>query len=359
MSDSHTLRRVSDAFDWDTYVELNYSCKYTSRGEYRICCPSCGDTKFKCYVNPDKGLFNCFKCRFKTGNKDVFDFVAITEGIPRGKAIMRLLMDYTPTTPDDLRGALEDRLDGPEEAPVAGIRTIHSLPLGVKKLAPGASQRHWDYLLSRGLTTEEIQDYQTYYVPQKSLEIKGRDGKYRGNIGDRVLWPIYGGAHDLVAWQARTIDPNYRRGDKYIGCPDSDMSKTLWPYVPPYGDTAVLVEGTLDAIAVRRLNKTSSYCLFGKSVSREQMQLLKAWGVKNVILFLDKKDAKREIEKAAEELQMFVNKVFVLPLNDWPKTQDAGDCLRSGEYGTQSIEKALDEKVDVTSMAYTKWQLKF
>ena len=39
-------------------------------------------------VNNEKKKFNCYKCSFTSGNNDVFDFVAVSEGIPRGKAIL-------------------------------------------------------------------------------------------------------------------------------------------------------------------------------------------------------------------------------------------------------------------------------
>lgn len=32
------------------------------RGEKRICCPFCGEKKYKCYLNKEKGVGHCFRC---------------------------------------------------------------------------------------------------------------------------------------------------------------------------------------------------------------------------------------------------------------------------------------------------------
>lgn len=358
MSKLPVLRNIEENFDWLSYVEQNYSTKRTSRGEVRICCPICGDDKYKCYINPDRHVFNCFKCDFKTGKFDVFDFVATTEHISRGAAIKQLMLVYKGTTPSDLADALKNRMNPSYMfAEEQGIRLV-SMPTGALRLKPGQGQEFWDYLMyGRGLTEAEIMQANTHYVPAESLVVYNSNGRKVGDIGKRFLWPIYGGDNDLVSWIARTIAPNYSFGDKYLNCPDADQSKTFWPYVPPREKEVVLVEGVLDAMALRRAG-FNAYACFGKHVSPTQIKLLQLWGVTSVVVFFDKKDAKKEITRSAETLKNCFSEVFVLNQTNWPKNLDAGDCLLR-EDGNDMIREVLADRVSVSSLRFAKWKLEY
>lgn len=360
MQPANIMREIQYNFDWAGYIEEHFTPKKSGNGEYRINCFSCGDTKYKLYVNPDKGMFNCFKCGFRTGVYDVFDFVAQTEGISKYKAQIRLAREYQRTTPTDLYDSVYNSLYGEDEEPFPyEIRAISGLPTAAKKLALPATGPAWDYLLGRGFTIDDVLDLSVHAVGSGDSPIFDADGKRRGNLEDRVIFPVYGGDRDLVSWQARTIDPNYAFNDKYMACPGSDLAKTLYPYVEPYADHVVLVEGILDAVAVRRVGEpVSAYAVFGKKLSEEQMLLLQSWGVKEVTLFFDKKDAKKEMIKIVEELKMKFSKIYVLNMEDWPRTQDAGDCLKL-ENGTELIASVLQNKVDVYSLQYERWKMTF
>jgi len=332
MSKNTFLKNLQLDFDWCTYVETNFDYRKAGNGEYRINCIHCFNNKRKLYINADKCFFNCFACEFKTGTKfDLFDFVAKTEGVSRSQAMMRLIQEYKPTTPDDIRGLVEERLAEEMSNPTVRffIKTIDTLPPSAVKLQVPDQGRAWKYLLSRGLTQNEILDYQIHYIPDESYEIYRANETYVGDIGQRVLFPIYGGNHELVSWQARTTDPHYSRGDKYLFAPDTEAAKTLWPYVPPYGQEVIIQEGILDTIATRRIGKpVSSYACFSKHISLEQIELLKAWKVQEVTIFFDIRDAKKEMMKTVETLKMHFQTVNVLDFFGWPPERDAGDCLR-------------------------------
>ena len=355
------LRYVRKNFDYQSYVELSFALKYTTSDELRVQCVSCGESNFKLYINPEKKKFNCFVCGFSSGRNDVFDLVALTEGITRAQAMRKLIQEYTPVAVDDLEAAVTGLLDKVDQGPVRpskrpGVRTISSLPEAAKALRgpENASTRlYWDYLVQRGLKTTEIDILQAHCIATPRCLVYDSAGKVRGNIGYRVLWPIYGGDNDLVSWQARTIIQGKK--PKYIGCPESDISKTFWPYVRPYGTEVVLVEGVLDALAVRRLGKpVSAYATFSKKISREQIKLLKSWGVESVVLFWDKKDAKKEMHKATNAMKLQFA-VSVASQTNWGKNLDCGDCLKR-EDGVDLIRSAM-EPIDVDSLEFTKWMI--
>lgn len=368
MQDLRILRKIRKEFDYEAYCEENYSVKHTARGdEIRICCPHCGESKYKCYVNNDKKRFNCFKCRFDNGNFDVFDFVAITEGIPRGKAVLKLMHEFAPTTPltieeiyDMMKGKYHE-VDEDEEGPTAKLKLIDGLPKEAYPLtepnAPGQG-KFWAYLMNRGLTEQEVRACKIHYIPRMKVPVEKIDGqghkKFVGDIGRRIVFPIYGPG-GLVSWLTRPITDT-TSNVKYINCPDSELSRTIWPFVEPYEDIAVLTEGIFDALAVRRLGSPfSSYCTFGKKVAYDQLKMLIDWGVTSVILFWDT-DAKKDMMKEVENLKMKFDEVYVPNFSEWPSDCDAGDMLKLGDEGIVHLEKALCEPVHVSSLDYIRWQ---
>lgn len=353
--------RVKTEFQWAIYVQEHHAVKPTPSAELRINCPSCHDDKYKLYVNPDKGVFHCFKCTFSSKHNDVFDFVALTEGITRYQAIHQLVREYSRVTPDDedVPGMLQATSE--EVAPKVSIKTLSGMPAGLKKLTERTEEGadFWDYLISRGITPAEIRALGTMYTPEFTLPVIDSKGKRRGDLADRVVFPVYGGKHELVSWQSRTIDPNYARGDKYMAAPESEMAKTVWPYVPPYGKHVVIVEGIFDCLAVRRIPEVSAYATFSKKISLEQMQCLQRWGVEEVTLFWDKKDAKREMIDAIPDLLMMFKRVYVCNMTDWPANVDAGNMLADPQ-GTDKLKKALADRVDTyDTLEFTTWKLKF
>jgi len=349
---------IQEAFEWEDYVTTHLDVKRTSGEEIRACCFVCDDTKHRLYINPEKGKWNCFKCGFKSGKFDVFDFVAKQENIPRHRVIARLLQEYKRTTPNDpmfdlLSKAKEEILPTVSLTPIK----LAKMPEEAKLLDPVAHAAGYEYLIDRGMTPQEIKAIRVHFVPEKVCRVFDAKGNMRGDVGRRLIFPVYGGNNDLVSWQARVIDPEYPRHDKYLVCPESEIVRTLWPYVPPTGTHAVLTEGILDTLAVRRVQGMNAYATFSKKISIDQIFKLKEWGVKTVTVFWDRKDAKKEIIKAAKELLMHFDQVFVCWMKNWPKNKDPGNMLAVPE-GSDILKSALLDCLDVTnSLEYAKWQI--
>lgn len=364
MSESRIFARIAKEFEWEEYVDQHFIPKIAAgkRGvELRIDCPSCGALKKKCYVNPELGLFNCYKCDFSSRYCDVFDFVAKTEGIPRGLAIRKLIRQYKEVTPDDdnvLYEVLEDNVLSSETGlDRASIRTISSLPkeaIRLTKALQPRSRPFWEYLIKeRGLTVSEVLSMQTHFVPGTTVPVYNESDKYVGNLGRRVLWPIFGGTQpSLVGWQARKIDKV--RNQKYLNNPHSDMAKTVWPYVRPKTKSVILVEGIMDAMAVRRATEESVYATFSKQISREQISLLRTWGVNKVNLLWDK-EAKKSMVTAAADLTTYFS-VSVFDLSTWDDDLDPGECL-SLPTGTSILKETLSKRINVQDLEFVRWQI--
>ncbi len=343
MSKHFSLKNLLRNFDLQSYIDTHFDVIHTNNGELRVCCPSCGNTNHKMYVNLDKRVFHCFTCEFSSHNKDFFDLVSKTENIPRGRVIQQFALTYRATTPTELVLDVEEVAYTPQE----GVRTV-SLPQGLPKLTEGPG---WTYLLDRGLTPEEIKSCNPYFTDQDLLVFNSKK-KCAGNLKNRVVFPVFG-PPGLVSWQGRSIEKDTKV--KYLSCPDSDLSKTLWPFVPPHNATAILVEGTIDALAVRRIPKVSAYATFGKKLSNHQISILKDWGTEHVVVFFDKKDAFRQIVAKVEVLKSKFKYVYIANYTDWPENTDAGDCLKKG---IAPIESAINNKVDVYSHEYTEFLIR-
>lgn len=354
------LRFIRKNFDWRPYVEEHFEVKYAGEHELRVKCPKCDDRKYKCYINDDKKVFHCFKCDFTTrkGKYDVFDFVALTEGLGKFAAIRKLLQEYKPVTPADFEAALAGEMDAvPEQPKKFKHPYLDNMP-DVAAPILGCNTTHHpflDYLEGRGLTTAEIAWMHTHVVVDKSHEVFGHNGKRKGDIGRRVLWPIYGGDNKLVSWQARAFEND--DDVKYFNAPDTDISATLWPYVPPRpGTTVILSEGTLDTVALRRLPKEyAAYACFSKHISKDQIKLLEEWGVTDVILFWDY-EAKKEMRSAVKELRTHFT-VSVPNFEEWPDPEfDSGDCLVD-PHGLDYLCFAVDNAIGVDTLDYVKWEI--
>ena len=199
------------------------------------------------------------------------------------------------------------------KTPVVSLRYLQKLPKGCIPLRDAQAvveSPFWEYLYSRGLSDAEIRGMETHCIPLTRCQLMGDDGSYRGDLGRRVVWPVREPTtKKLVSWISRTIKSNYTRSDKYLNCPDSDLSKVVWPPTPPTNGVAVVVEGLIDAVALRRAG-WFAYASFGKKISTEQFRTLKSWGVTELVIFFDKKDAKKEMLKTAEEAKMYFSKVL-------------------------------------------------
>ena len=350
------LRKVKKEFDYLDYCEANFSVKYANNGELRVCCPKCDDSKWKCYVNNDMKRFNCFKCDFNSGNNDVFDFVAETEGMTREEAILRLTREYAEVAVND-----EDWVDywkskgvEVEEEHHIPIKVIPHLPSSAKPLTDPADETEapfWGYLRKRGFTDNDVTLTQAHYVAAEHVKIHNSKGFSVGDIGRRIIWPVHGGNYKLVSWLARATDD---REPKYINAPETELSRTLWPYMPSRQNRAILVEGLIDALALRR-HGFVAYCTFGKKLSNDQIKLLKAWNITEIVLFYDL-DAKKEMKKAINTLKVHFDRVFVPNLSVWDPTKDPGDTLKD-ENPSMLKTMLTDFLIDVNSVEFITWNL--
>jgi hypothetical protein len=79
--------------------------------------------------------------------------------------------------------------------------------------------------------------------------------------------------------------------------------------------------------------------------------------VTEVVLFWDKKDAKKEMLKAIETLKLHFDDVLVPDFSEWPADKDSGDTLNWEEGALLLKDMLTNRLIDVNSLEFATWQL--
>lgn len=265
--------------------------------EYRVCCPKCGDKRFRLYINyrwrtvsniPTNHLIHCFNenCHTQFMDDEIKPYIGGKISIPE--------LGFEPAPK-----MKEITLPG-KCVPLNSLPDTH---LAVK------------YVLKRRFTPGYLFDeWGVQFCTEHASPL----------IRDRLIIPFYW-ENKLVGWQARmTSDPHKDGPPKYYTMPGLQKGQMLFN-----GDRAryhkmgVIVEGVFDVFRVG----TQAVALLGTSVSMIQRQLIHAyWGDGCVCLMLDS-DAVDEMVKATN---MFTASAFKLGIFSvtLPDGKDPADMPR-------------------------------
>jgi len=160
-----------------------------------------------------------------------------------------------------------------------------------------------EYLISRRFNPDKLSDnFSIGFVANTTDGVPAAAG--------RIYIPVTQNS-ELVGWQCRGIKPHST--PKYLNAQAMRKSALLYNYDKAKDQPFVIVvEGVP---SVWRLG-AASVCLFGKSMSAAQHNLIvRTWHQKPVFLMLDK-DASVEMEQAAAMLRRTVKTVITVPLPD-------------------------------------------
>lgn len=236
-------------------------------------CPVCGSDKWKVFVNPETGGWNCFAGR--CGAKGYID-VGLGDTASAGGAILSRLHEE-PETP------VWEEIELPPWHELTGAATRYLRRRGI------------DEELSRKLGLVEWED--------KS----------------RILFPYFDRQGQLIYWNSRRFSERMGEGPKYLtapgrhplyvlrsrwcphcevtqeACEDEVLYHSGWAYGPKHPPRPlVLVEGVFDAIAVWRAG-FDAVALGGKSLPRylvsDLLTLVDESGILVVMLDPDALDA--------------------------------------------------------------------
>lgn len=226
-------------------------------------CPYCGNTKFNIEFNIEKCLFHSWCCEV-------------------GGTVEKFFRQQNlPYDNDKWQSSNRD---------IQFKKEIEKISMSSFVVLDG--NRYGVFLKSRGLALEDIETY--------GLRLGVKD-KYK----EKIIIPLYEG-DTLVSFVARDT-----RSGMYMN-PIIEKSKLLPYYLGTRNKyTAYLCEGALDAISINKLGFTSAV-LLGTIISRTQIQKIKDFGFKEVVIALDGdvKDKAMKMHDVLEKEGVLVKIIF-------------------------------------------------
>ena len=252
---------------------IDYKTK-EERGEFYICSPFTGDSKFKCGINWKKTppVFNCFK----TGTKGNFiTFVKILEGMETSReAIIFLFKNYM--TKEEMinfsNSFFKDDIKKIEENKKEKLAFSEEY----KKININ-DNNYYNYLINRKFTDEIIMKSNIFFSDAEK----------------RVIFPVYENG-ELIFYAKRAIDSHPLRWINSI----SHGVDPIWN-LENVGETVYLFEGIFDAVRMW----PNGVSVFGKNLSDGQLNKIIKKKFHKIVVVLDNDSYGRESqEKIAERL---------------------------------------------------------
>ena len=286
--------------------------------QLKALCPFHEDTNPSLKVNTERNIYHCFACGAK-GN--VLDFVMAMDGTDIRAAATRLadISGQHPelTASDTSRPAAKrtkaatapappTTSETPEPDAAAPEVTINPPLSFTLKLTMDAELADW--LAEHGIDDAATETFGL-----------GRVSKRSKTIGGRLGIPLHDQAGQLIGYCGRCIDPN-RPDDQPKYILPKGFRKELevfnlhrYQAEPPALPVAILCESFLSVM--RHQGHVRMLSTFGRSISTEQIALLKASGIERVLIAFDGDEPGRTGARAvaAATAPVFWTRVVDLP----------------------------------------------
>lgn len=317
------LDRALRAFDAASFVRRHGGRKESlspASHEYLLDCPKCGSSRLR--WNVAKNAWVCWGHPTRQGSSgNTLDLICALEDVDELAAIGIVLDGYVGGD-----AKIEALSGGLLETPRRGIRRLPPIqwPAGVDRLTEPCEphRRAWDYLASRGVTSQQVRDYQIGY---------GRSGR----LESYIVFPVFMD-RAMVFWQARaTFDPpaSLTSDAKRNWVALTGYRKTLNPTsigqnatgsevifnldrASTY-ETIVICEGPFDAVKTG----SNAVALLGKVAQPVKVQRLIRTSARAFIVYLDRGEEERKSALAlARELTPYASVWIATP----PEGYDPG-----------------------------------
>lgn len=299
--------------------------------EYAICCVKCVengeptlDTNYKCWINLEKGTFNCYRCGWTGPLVALIQKLSNVNRIAAVRILQGRRIGATELCDFNLIVEEYDFDDEPEK-----LKEIE-LPQGFIGFDETDVRTPFhDYLLKRGIT-------------QNYAKENGWGFSRVGYVANRIIVPMY--VNDkLVYWQARDI-----LEEKHLHWGTKQYKKSLNPtgvsgrHVLYNYDVAkaykevYIVEGFIDAYKVGR----RAVAIQGKRLHTAQVELLTNSKIETVNVLFDpdayhdhkgiksKRKKTTVYKSSAEEAANLLQGFFKVRLIELPGSRDAGSYSR-------------------------------
>ncbi|MSP90869.1 MAG: DNA primase [Myxococcales bacterium] len=344
--------------------------------QWKGLCPFHAEKSPSFYVNPANKLFHCKGCG---AGGNLLQFIERTRGLAFKDAIEWLAarqgttLDYEHASPLDQQRHAEAksrrarmlelhqvaqawfraRYEGPDGTAARAYADRRGLLAEITRtFGFGAAPSGWDglagHLLRRGFSERE--------VLASGLGVERSSGGLYDRFRDRLMFPIYNAAGDLIAFGGRTLldAPDVA---KYMNSPETTLEgedpggRTYHFYKKSHcvfglfqakdairrSRSAVLVEGNLDVVTLHQAGRTTVVCAMGTALTEEQAREVKRFADAVVLVFDGDAAGRRAALKAVPTVVAagFVAGSFVL----LPDGEDPDSLVR--KHGVAAWDAAV------------------
>lgn len=355
-----TVDDVKSRLDIVSYIGQYVPLKKAGR-TYKACCPFHAEKTPSFVVNEDNQTWRCYGACAEGG--DVLSFAMKYHGWDFKEALGTLAQAVGVTlepqtdaqkqrtdTQERLRGMLKSAADAyhaklfddkDEGARAALAYATTQRGLSTETLSAfsiGYAPPGWDnmlnYLLTLGYSADDV-------IAGGLALLNERTGKAYDRFRNRLVVPIRDARGRVVGFGGRILDP--QDNPKYLNSPQSeifDKSQILFGLDLAKNhiresETAVIVEGYMDAITAHQAGYGNVVAQMGTALTETQLKLIAPKWAKRIVLALDSDAAgqnatKRSLEVAREALaQDFGGRLSVdMRVLQIPDAKDPDDFIR-------------------------------
>lgn len=250
------------------------------KGQFKAFCPFHDDQDPSMKVNTDKNIFNCFPCG---AGGNILDFVMKMDGCEVREAALKLAEKSDVATPVSKKTATSKprkQAEKPQEDP-DGVPYNKPLTFELTDL-----QTDHPFIKERGLTPEMISTF-------------GLGIAKRGMMKGRLVFPIHNAEGELVAYCGRLVegeesddDPKYKQPPNFR----KELELFNWhrrdEWQTEEDQYLILVESFLSVVKLHTW-KYPVVSPMGRSLSKNQIEMIVAENYDEVILLLDGDDPGR------------------------------------------------------------------
>lgn len=269
-----------------------------ARGEFpelKLCCPLCGDTRFRLGVNVVRKTGHCFNCASRLNAAGLCEALGLSASVW-----------YEPTDFASLSEVLEGFNTSTRQEKIE--LSEDSLPrLDAMTFAEARGSRLWKvavaYLESRGYDAEYVAGTYGLLLPSPTSREK-----------NRLILPVYEKGV-LVYYQARALLKG--QYPKYLNPPKAPDSKGKSHYVFNLDEAkihgeVIICEGIFSAISAG----PNAVAIFGKELSDIQAMKIISAGFKTVIIMLDAGEREAAVKAASKLCSRAETYIANLPYGD-------------------------------------------
>jgi len=344
-----------------------------SKGDMWAPCPFHQEKTASFHVDDQKGFYYCFGCHAKG---DAISFVKETENVNFIEAVEIL--------------AKEAGLQMPEQDPQAKEKSSYrdelfkimdlSVRFYQRSLSSAKGARALEYIKSRKLTSEIIDEFELGFAPNSRTELfdylsdknipeqhiidtgmclrPDDGGAVYDRFRDRIMYPIRDSQGRCIAFGGRAMSQNARA--KYLNSPETklfDKGRSLYNFSTARSalstkSSLIVAEGYMDVIALSQASFKASVAPLGTAITKDQLALI--WRISpSPVVALDGdragvNAAYRLIDLALPLIETGKTIKFAL----MPEGYDPDDLIK--ERGRDAMQNLVDEAISLADLLWRR-----